>query len=196
MLLFSNALIFVLRAIDSLQRSTTSSLNFTSLFPLPWKASDLFWTTHVNNMTSRATKTLWVLIRFKDLGASASTQQLRTVYQTPVLTILEFAAPVLHSSLTKDQSMQIESTQKKALAIILGKNYVSYKFALSNLGLERLDVRRTKICYSFAIKCSHSTKHSSMFPRNQTSVNTRNPKQFNCKMSRYLNSSIPSWQGF
>ena len=196
MLLFSNALIFVLRAIDSLQRSTTSSLNFTSLFPLPWKASDLFWTTHVNNMTSRATKTLWVLIRFKDLGASASTQQLRTVYQTPVLTILEFAAPVFHSSLTKDQSMQIERTQKKALAIILGKNYVSYKSALSNLGLERLDVRRNKICYSFSIKCSHSTKQSSMSLETKAVLIHEIPNSSTAKCLDTLTVASHTWQEF
>ena len=87
--------------------------------------SNLSWSNHVLDITRRATKNLWVLIRFKNLGAT--TEQLSTVYQTRIRSILEFASPVFHSSLTKDQSKHIESTQKKTLAIILGKDYNYYE---------------------------------------------------------------------
>ena len=70
--------------------------------------SDLSWSSHVDKITRRATKILWVLIRFKQVGGS--TEQLSLVYQTRVRSILEFAAPVFHSRLTSDQSRQIEST--------------------------------------------------------------------------------------
>ena len=95
------------------------------------------------------------MIRFKILGVS--TDQLLTVYQTRVRSTLEFAAPVFHSGLTKDQSRQIEMVQKKALAIILGKNYNNYEHALSNLNLDRLDTRRTTLVLNFAMKCSEKT---------------------------------------
>ena len=74
--------------------------------------SNLSWTAHVDDITKRATQKLWVLIRFKSLGGTSD--QLTTVYQTRVRSTLEFAAPVFHSGLTKDQSRQIESVQKKA----------------------------------------------------------------------------------
>ena len=155
--------------------------------------SDLSWSTHVDDITMRATQKLWVLIRFKTLGAT--TDQLCTVYQTRVRSTLEFAAPVFHSSLTKDQSMQIELCQKKAFAVILGKNYVSYETALAKLKLERLDTRRVNLCMSFAVKCTKSSRHSSMFPNNTNyRTNMRNPKPFleyYCNTSRYYNSSIP-----
>jgi hypothetical protein len=126
--------------------------------------SNLSWSSHVNDISKRATQKLWVIIRFKSLGGT--TDQLLTVYQTSVRSTLEFAAPVFHSGLTKDQSRQIEMVQKKAFAVILGRNYTSYETALDLLKLERLDTRRSNLCYSFALKCAKSERHISMFPPN------------------------------
>ena len=156
-------------------------------------SSNLSWSAHVDDITKRATKKLWVLICFKSLGGS--TEQLLTVYQTRVRSTLEFAAPVFHSGLTKDQSRQIEIVQKKAFAIILAKNYTSYESALLSLNLERLDVRRTNLSYNFAAKCVKSSKHKSMFPPNPTyrpNMRNRKPyKEHSCNTSRYFNSPIP-----
>ena len=116
--------------------------------------SNLSWSSHVEDICRRATKKLWVLVRFKSLGGT--TEQLLTVYQTRIRSTLEFAAPVFHSGLTLDQSRQLEMIQKKALVIILGVNYTSYESALSELNVERLDHRRTELCYSFALKCTNS----------------------------------------
>ena len=155
--------------------------------------SDLSWTAHVNEICLRASKKLWVLIRFKSLGGT--TNQLLTVYMTRIRSTLEFACPVFHGGLTKDQSHQIELVQKKALAVILGRSYMSYESALLQLQLERLDTRRTDLCHKFALKCVKSAKHSVMFPKNQKAyVNTRNSKPYiehKCKTSRYFNSPIP-----
>ena len=137
--------------------------------------SNLSWSNHILDITRCATKNLWVLIRFKTLGGTI--EQLSTVYQTRIRSILEFASPVFHSSLTKEQSKLIESTQKKALAIILGRNYNCYEYALSFLGLDRLDSRREKPCYSFALKCTRSVRQRSMFPLNTNfQPNMRKPK--------------------
>ena len=155
--------------------------------------SNLSWSSHVDDISKRATQKLWALIRFKSLGGT--TDQLKTVYQTRVRSTLEFAAPVFHSGLTKDQSRQIEMVQKKALAIMLGRSYVSYESALEQFNLERLDTRRTNLCYTFAMKCTKTDRHSSMFPPNQTfRPNMRKPKPYqehSCNTSRYFNSPIP-----
>ena len=148
---------------------------------------------------------VWLLVRDHHVSAHRRPQEISCkswylggftlVYQTKVRSILEFAAPVFHSSLTSDQSRQIESIQKKALAIILGNEYESYETALTKLSLERLDLRQTRLCYSFASKCSKSARHSAMFPLNNMSIhNTRHPKKYlepSCNTSRYFNSSIP-----
>ena len=152
--------------------------------------SNLSWAPHVNDICARATKELWVLIRFKSLGGTRS--QLLKVYQTCVRTTLEFASVVFHSGLTIDQSHQIEHVQKKAFAIILAEQYNSYEHALITLNQERLDAKRLQLCIKFAIKCSKSSKHSQMLPRNQyCRDNMRNPKPFKeyqCATSRYHSS--------
>ena len=155
--------------------------------------SNLSWSAHVNDICKRATKKLWVLIRFKSLGGSQ--EQLLKVFQTRVRSTLEFAAPVFHSGLSQDQSRQIEMVQKKAFAIILGNGYSNYQSALSVLCQDRLDARRLHLCSKFALKCSQSTRHMTMFPANPIyRPNMRNPKpfkEFQCKTSRYFKSSIP-----
>ena len=156
--------------------------------------SNLSWNVHVNYITKRATKNLLVLIRFRSLNGTRT--QLLAIYLARVRSVLEFAAPVFSTSLTKAQSRQIESVQKKAFAIILGREYLNYETALKILGQERLSTRRTNLCYSFALKCSMSKKHASMFPLNDSpNQNTRNRKpflEFKCNTSRYYNSPIPS----
>lgn len=157
-------------------------------------SSELSWSPHVNDIVSRATKKLWILVRFKSLGATTTTQLL-TVYETKIRSTLEFAAPVFSSGLTKDQSSKIEMVQKKAMAIMLSYDYNNYESALLQLGLERLDKRRQDLSLRFAIKCSKSNKHKSMFPANPNLRNNmRNPKpykEFLCNTSRYFNSPIP-----
>ena len=156
--------------------------------------SNLSWQAHVDDISKRATSKLWVLVRFKALGGSIP--QLLQVYQTRVRSTLEFASPVFHSSLTLEQSKKIEMVQKKAFAVILGKNYMSYERALLQLNMERLDTRRENISIKFALKCTKSVRHMHMFPPNPNfRANMRCPQpflEFSCHTSRYFNSAIPS----
>ena len=155
--------------------------------------SDLRWNAHVKFITGNATKRLWLLIRFKNVGGTEA--QLLTVYELKIRSLLEFAAPVFHSSLTEDQSNQIELIQKKALAIILGNNYHYYQLALTHSKLERLDLRRENLCNKFAIKCTKDPRHSSMFPlNNKFRSNMRCPKkylEYQCRTTRYFKSALP-----
>jgi hypothetical protein len=85
--------------------------------------------------------------------------------------------------------------QKKAFAIILGLGYRSYEAALETLKQERLDSRRQTICLNFALKCSQSPRHNSMFPLN-TNIreNMRYVKKYQehqCRTSRYYKSCVP-----
>ena len=156
-------------------------------------SSNLTWSAHVNDITTRATAKLWILVRFKTLGGSRD--QLLKVFQTRVRSTLEFAAPVFHGGLTQDQSRQLEMVQKKAFAVILGADYVSYESALLALDQERLDKRRLDLSYKFASKCTMSPRHSSIFPPNPNyRPNMRHPKPFMehlCHTSRYFSSPVP-----
>ena len=107
-------------------------------------SSDLSWSPHINDITKRATKELWVILRFKALGGTR--EQLLSVYQLRIRSTLEFAVPVFHSSMTQDQSRQVEMVQKKAFTIILGLGYRSYEATLETLKQARLDSRHQTIC--------------------------------------------------
>ena len=47
-------------------------------------SSDLSWAEHVDDMTARSIKKIWILIRFKALGATK--EQLKTVYTVHLYT--------------------------------------------------------------------------------------------------------------
>jgi hypothetical protein len=85
--------------------------------------------------------------------------------------------------------------QRCALAIILGKGYISYAHALRTLGLKQLNIRRDELCGKFAEKSLKSEKHSSWFVRNQKGINTRSQKtrvkEANTRTRRLRKSPIP-----
>ena len=156
--------------------------------------SDLSWSEHIQYIVSKASQNFWMLIRFKRLGATPD--KLLTIYLLKIRSLLEYASPVFHSSLTTEQSNMLESTQKKALAIIYGKDYKSYDTALKLAKIERLDVRRQDISLNFVKKCLKNQRHSMMFPRAQnTRTSSRNPRPFielRCNTTRFFKSAIPA----
>ena len=157
--------------------------------------SDLTWSLHVNDITKKAGNNLWMLIRFRDMGASR--EQLVNLWQQKGRSILEFASPVFFSRLTIEQSNDIESCQRKAFAVILQGDYFSYTKALQTLNQERLADRRTTAAIKFGEKCVANAKHQDMFPRNppgrENIRGVRPPFKENlCKRDRLFNSSIPA----
>ena len=89
----------------------------------------------------------------------------------------------------------MEKVQNEPLVNILGSRHQNYETALQAYKLERLDARRLSLCYNFAVKCTNSPKHYSMFPTNPNyRQSMRSPKQFLerlCQTSRHFNSAIP-----
>ena len=83
--------------------------------------------------------------------------QLFDDYKKEIRSILEYAVPVWHSSITNKQSAQIESIQKIAFKIILKQKYSTYRSACNYFGTETLKLRRLKICRKFALKNLEST---------------------------------------
>ena len=52
----------------------------------------------------------------------------------------------------------IERFQKMSLHIILGEKYRNYETAMRKLGLETLESRRAKVCFTFAKKAEKNIK--------------------------------------
>ena len=53
--------------------------------------------------------------------------------------------------------------QKCAFSIILGKQYLNYKQAMTTLGCDSLNDRRIKLCQSFAKKAGKHLKYKNWF---------------------------------
>ena len=99
-------------------------------------SQDLRWQSNTNFICTKAGRKLWVIRRLQKL--KLNTYQLLDVYQKEVRSILEYAVPVWHSSITTQQSKQIEKIQKVAFKIILGDSYINYNVACTLLSMEPL----------------------------------------------------------
>ena len=154
--------------------------------------STLSWGPHVDYTVKNASKKLWLLIRFKNLGATQD--QLLTLFQLKIRCLAEFAAPAFHGALTQQQSNDLEMLQKKAFAIILGSGYRSYRNALEKLSQDTLYTRRLQLCKNFAEKCNKNPRQTDLFTPNPRYTNLRSKKKFlepKCSTSRYYKSAVP-----
>ena len=123
--------------------------------------SDLSWSSNTEYVVGRCNSKLWILRRLKKMGATQV--DLLDVYVKQVRSILEYAVPVWHSSITGEQRLDLERIQKSAFHIILGELYVSYSAALKLLSMETLNTRRTKLCKKFVRKSVKNDKFSKWF---------------------------------
>ena len=94
--------------------------------------------------------------------------------------LLEESATVWHSSLTDENSDDLERVRKSAVKIILGGKYVGYEKSLVRLDMDSLKVRREQLCLSFGQKCVTNPKTKHMFPENKKlhQMETRNPERY------------------
>ena len=121
------------------------------------------------------------------------------IYKSFIRSRLEFSCTVWHSSLSKNNVLDIERVQKSALKLILKENYINYKNALKLLNLESLNERREKLCLSFAKKCLKMDNFKKLFPVRKVNHNMkkRNAEKYFIKhmnTERYMKSSIPAMQ--
>jgi hypothetical protein len=100
----------------------------------------LTWNYHISAVCSKAAKRLHFLKLLK--RTAMSTDDLLYYYTTVIRPVTEYACVVWHTSLTKGQTLQLESIQKRALKIIFGNNTSDLSSALNSLPSlsERRDV--------------------------------------------------------
>ena len=79
-------------------------------------------------------------------------KNLKSIYTTFVRPVLEQSAPVWSSSLTQENSNDLERVQKTAIKIIMSRNYESYESALEQLNLKSLSERRTDLKFNICKK--------------------------------------------
>ena len=87
------------------------------------------------------------------------TEDLLDIYIMYIRSRLEYCAVVWHSTLTVEQSNDIERVQKLSLKIIMGADYKDYEHALEIVGLDKLSERREARCLKFGLKSLLHPKH-------------------------------------
>ena len=120
---------------------------------------------------------------------------MKKIYYLFVRSFLEQSATVWHSSLTEENSADLERVQKSAVKIMLGAHYNGYENSLLRLDMENLSDRRKNLCLKFAQKCVKNPKTAHMFPKNVKKHNmelriTEKYKVQHANTERYKKSSI------
>mgnify|MGYP003519330166 FL=1 len=113
----------------------------------------LKWNSHVKAICSKASARLHFLKLLKRSGVSAD--DLLHFYVTVIRTVLEYACPVWHKSLTVDGANQIETVQKRAINIIYSN--CNYREVCAQINLPTLFDRREELCESFFKDMYNST---------------------------------------
>ena len=100
-----------------------------------------------------------------------------------------------HSTLTQEQSADLERVQKTSLKIILGDRYSGYLNALETFNLKTLSSRREERCLNFGLRAIQHPKHTKMFPVNvDFDHELRDVEKYHVNFARtsgYKKSTIP-----
>ena len=149
-------------------------------------SKDLKWNSNTSNLIKRANARMILLQKL--VSFRASIEDLKTIYILFIRSILEQSATVWHSSISSENSNDIERVQKSAIKMILQKQYKGYKKGLQTLGLDSLETRRSHLCLQFAKKCTQNKKLAHMFPENTKNhtMNTRNAEKYKVQHANTL----------
>ena len=105
-------------------------------------SSDLKWSAHIDSITTKAAKRLYLLRQLKRAGIAHSV--LVRFFCSVIRSILEYACQVFHCNLPLYLSEEIERIQGRALRVIFPD--CSYSEGLAKAGLTTLYDRRSTLC--------------------------------------------------
>ena len=112
--------------------------------------NDLKWDKNTEKIVKRANARMQILRIASSFNPSLA--DLKIIYVSYVRSLLEQSCTIWHSSLSGENSDDLERVQKSALKIILKDNYKNYTNALNFLEFETLKDRREFLCLHFAKK--------------------------------------------
>ena len=120
---------------------------------------------------------------------------LKSIYTTYIRPVLEQSSVVWHSSLTLENSSDLERVQKAAVRLIMGSKHKDYESSLIELNLANLAERRRHLCLTFAKRTLANPKVKRMFPlrkenRQQKRRHTEKFTVSKAKTERLRNSAI------
>ena len=158
--------------------------------------SDLKWKRNTEEIVKDANKRMRILHAAAKFTSKIA--DLKTIYNMFIRSKLEHSSVVWSSSLTQEESDDLERIQKAAIKVMLGTQYEDYNKALKFLNMKSLVQRRQVLSLKFAKNCLKNEKVKNFFPiRNKHSKNTRCQEKFKvnfARTKRYSSSTIPSMQ--
>ena len=158
-----------------------------------WLSTYMDWERNCQELCSKAYSRIHMLTKLKYVGTKK--EDLINIYILFIRSLLEYCSVVWHSSLTVDQTNDVENVQRVCLRVILGDDYDDYPGSLVKTGLDLLKNRRQQKCLTFGLKCIQHPKHRKMFPMNENNLRyqTRHRELFKVNTARtsyYQSSSI------
>lgn len=146
-------------------------------------SSDLTWNKHVNVITAKASKRIYVLCHL--IRSGFNREDVIKLYCSLIRPILEYACEVWHCGLTQKLSDEIEAVQRRCMKVIFP--YLSYADATAVAQLETLSSRREKAVIKLfnEIKSdSHVLHHLLPFKLSLSRTVIRNVYPFNIPIAR------------
>ena len=126
----------------SLNGKTLDRIEETKLVGV-WLTTWLDWDKNTREICKKAYARMTMLTKLNYVGVPMD--DLIQIYILYVRSLLEYCSVVWHSTLTGEQSQNLENVQKLCLKVILGENYSGYENALKFCSLDKLiDRRQTK----------------------------------------------------
>ena len=158
---------------------------------------DLKWDRNTEYLVKKAYMRMEILRKTAEF--TNNIQEKRTIYILYIRSILEQSCVVWHSSLTVENSEDLERVQKSAVRIIIGNKFENYENALIKANLQKLSDRREQLCLKFARQCLQSDKNEDIFPlkRKNHRMKTRKQEIFEVNKfntERMKNSAILNMQ--
>ena len=157
--------------------------------------SDLKWIKNTQAIVENAN----IKMRMLQIAAKfiKRKEDLLHIYKTFIRSRLENSCVVWHSSLSKENELDLERVQKSAVKVILKEGYTDYKSGLKTLNIESLYDRREKLCLRFAKKCLKIENFKKLFPLKKSThdMKKRMTEKFYMKTyntERYQRSAIPA----
>ena len=145
-------------------------------------SEDRTWHDNTRNIIRKAYMRMEILKKLYEFNVPTS--QLVQIYKLFIRSVTEQSSVVWSSSITADESDDIERTQKVALRIILRDQYKSYNNALSLVNLQTLAHRRETLLLKFATKTLKNPKTAHMIKTNQPRRKLRNQEHFKVERAR------------
>ena len=129
-----------------------------------WLDTWMDWDKNSREICKKSYARMTMLTKLKYVGVNQ--EDLINIYVLYIRSLLEYCSVVWHSTITQEQSNNIEGVQKLCLKVILGSKYENYEQALNVSNLDSLRDRREQKCLNFGLKSLLHPVHSQMFPVN------------------------------